>query len=268
MASYPWPIMTLHSVYSCCSNLCILSLTFSKIVLSHAQWKKYISNILEAFHHLYEVVNFHDCTFKFTIIPNQCFNWPPKKRHRILWKTKVMTQGSTTWTSIRGQEIPMMGEKLLKYDLNIVDLQELKWSEVNCLELNCELNWIWYNVHVIGHCLSANWHRWFNSLCRNWDWNSKSDGCAKVRRSGLCSGHMILPFMSFSFYEGIFKRIFRFLAFLEELAINEDGMAVCMGWFTSLTGATLCGTAMQRRSSIFMEPQPPRMWWDMSWAKY
>lgn len=139
----------------------------------------------------------------------------PQIRHRILWKTKVMTQGSTTWTSIRGQEIPMMGEKLLKYDLNIVDLyelkwSELKWSEVKWIELNCELNCIWYNVYVIGHCLPANWHRWFNSLCRNWDWNSQSDGCAKVRRSGLCSGHMILPFMSFSFYKGIFKRIFRF----------------------------------------------------------
>ena len=88
----------------------------------------------------------------------------------------------------------------------------VNWSELNRIELH----WIWYNVYVIGHCLSANWHRWFNSLCRNWDWNSKSDGCAKVRRSGLCSGHMILPFMSFSFYKGIFKRIFRFLAFLEE----------------------------------------------------
>lgn len=222
--------------------------------------KKYISNILEPFHYLYEVVNFHDCTFKRTKNSKPMLQLTPKK--------KTSTQGSTTWTSIRGQEIPMMGEKLLKYMiwtyLIYVNWIEVKWSELNRIELH----WIWYNVYVIGHCLSANWHRWFNSLCRNWDWNSKSDGCAKVRRSGLCSGHMILPFMSFSFYKGIFKRIFRFLAFLEELAINEDGMAVCMGWFTSLTGATLCGTAMQRRSSIFMEPQPPRMWWDMSWAKY
>lgn len=62
-----------------------------------------------------------------------------------------MTQGSTTWTSIRGQEIPMMGEKLLKYDLNIVDLyelkwSELKWSEVKWIELNWIVNWIAYGI--------------------------------------------------------------------------------------------------------------------------
>ena len=160
-------------------------------------------------------------------ILNQCFNWPPKKRHRILWKKSDDPRLDHL------DEYPRSGNPIDGWEIVEIWFDHI-WS------IWIEVKW---NVYVIGHCLPANWHRWFNSLCRNWDWNSQSDGCAKVRWSGLRSGHMNLPFMSFSFYKGIFKRIFRFLAVLGPLAINEDGMAVCMGWFTSLTnGATLWAT--------------------------